>query len=54
MRIKVNGVTYTSIKKNSLAWYSWLVIKAIGYLIFGIANAFMMWAFFSFIIIVFG
>ena len=33
MKFKVNGVAYTSIRKNSLAWYLGKTLKAIGYLI---------------------
>lgn len=32
MKIKVKGVTYTGIRKNSLAWYVLGTVKAIGYL----------------------
>lgn len=54
MKIKINGITYTGVKKNSLAWILSKILKAIGYIIIGLTNAFMLWAFFSFIIIVFG
>jgi len=31
MKIKVNGVTYNGIRKNSPAWYVLGTVKAIGY-----------------------
>jgi hypothetical protein len=54
MKIRINGVTYTSIKKNSLAWRTWKFLKAVGYLIGILVSIFIMWAFVSFIILVLG
>lgn len=31
MKFKINGVTYTGTRKNSLAWYLVKTLKAIGY-----------------------
>lgn len=54
MKVKINGVTYTGIRKNSLAWYVLGTVKAIGYLIMGLAITFGIWAFVSFAILMLG
>lgn len=54
MKIKVGDVTYTSIKKNSLAYYLKVTFKAIGYLLATLSIVAFLWLFFSAIIIVLG
>ena len=52
MKIKVGGKTYTSIKKNSLAYYFIVTLKALGYLIMSLGIIAILWLFASATIIV--
>lgn len=45
MKLKVGEVTYTGVKENSLAWYLWLGLQAIGWLVISLGIIAIMWVF---------
>lgn len=54
MKIKVGDVTYTSIKKNSLAYFILVTLKAIGYFVMSLGIVAFLWLFVSATIIILG